>query len=452
MNKRRKTLILPILIVIVAVAAIGVSIVFSSDMYGSFLGKKDKEASTGADNSPPATQSSINLDVNDTEKDYSEELPNNEKSTEGSEVKSASNGDADSNTQNGALEEIGRDKPVDSQADEIKTIKAKAIYLSGNSAGSEQVLDKYISLINTTELNAVVIDIKEAGKVNYRSSIPFVSENNLDANYYDPKEVLTKLHENGIFVIGRIVCFRDDGLARARPDLAIKRVDGSIWKEGKLGAWTNPYSEDVWDYNIKIAEEAIDLGFDEIQFDYVRFPTAKKSEVSYGDNMPTRIEAINNFLKKASEKIRDEKKTPLSADIFGIVAESVTDGRTLGQELESIGMNIDHICPMVYPSHYAKGQIVNGVVFEKPDFDPYGVVYQTLLKTKNRLSQVEGYKATVRPYLQDFTASYLPDGDYQQYGAKQVREQIQAVYDAGYDEWILWDGRNRYTEAALGKE
>ncbi|NTV91464.1 MAG: putative glycoside hydrolase, partial [Clostridiales bacterium] len=303
-------------------------------------------------------------------------------------------------------------------------------------------------------LNAVVVDIKEGGKVNYKSSIPFISENDLDINYYNPEKVLKKLHDNNIYVIGRIVVFRDNGLATVKPELAVKKIDGTSWKENKKkdGAWTNPYKEEVWDYNIKIAEEAINLGFDEIQFDYVRFPTAKKSEVNYAGETKAKKEMINAFLKRAKEKIHDEMGVPVSADVFGIIAESKSDGEAIGQDLDTVGLDIDYISPMVYPSHYAKGQEVNGVTFAKPDFEPYQVVLQTLLKAKTRISAVSGYNAKVRPYLQDFTASYLKKGDYQEYGAKQVREQIQAVYDAGFEEWILWDGRNTYTTEALEKD
>ncbi len=356
-------------------------------------------------------------------------------------VQSGDSSSTDATSSQGASDTAG--------SKEIKKIKARAIYLSGTSAGSTKVLDKYIDLINKTELNAVVIDVKEGGKVNYKSSISFIANNNLSVNYFDPEKVLKKLHDNNIYVIGRIVCFRDDGLARARPELAIKKVDGTLWTEGKLGGWTNPYNEEVWKYNIEIAQEAVNLGFDEIQFDYVRFPTAKKSEVNYGEQSLTKKETINSFLKKATEKLRDGMGVPVAADVFGIIAESKSDGEAIGQDLDTVGLDVDYICPMVYPSHYAKGQQVNGVTFAKPDFEPYQVVLQTLLKAKDRISAIPDYNAIVRPYLQDFTASYLREGDYQEYGAKQVREQIQAVYDAGYEEWILWDGRNTYTVEAL---
>lgn len=337
-------------------------------------------------------------------------------------------------------------------------IKVKAVYISGYVASAR--LDHFIELVDKTELNALVIDIKEAGTVNYKSEVPLVKELGLYQNIYDAREVLQKCHDHNIRVIGRIVTFRDKGLATKKPEYAIKKPSGAAWQEGSQGPWTNPYLDEVQQYNIDIAKEAVELGFDEIQFDYVRFPTAKKNEVSYGADVPEKIDAISAFVTRAASEIKKVKPVPVSADVFGIIAESVTDGKSIGQHLELVGLNLDYISPMVYPSHYANagkgvmgngvGQQINGVMFTAPDLQPYDVVYQSLLKLKSRVSVVEGYKADVRPYLQDFTADYINNKSYYQvYGVKQVQEQIKAVYDAGYSEWILWNGKNIYTEDAL---
>lgn len=335
-------------------------------------------------------------------------------------------------------------------------VKVRALYLSGSTVGKS--LDHYIDLANKTELNSLVIDIKENGIINYESQIALAQELSLSKKVYDVNEVLKKCHDNDIYVIGRIVVFRDNGLSTIKPDYAIKKHDGSLWKEGKLGSWTNPYVKQVIDYNIEIAKEAVALGFDEIQFDYVRFPTASSKEVTYGENPPDKSETISSFLRLANEEIKKVKDVPVSADIFGIVIESDRDGKTIGQLFDTIGLDIDYISPMIYPSHYANasngifgngtGQRINGVLFTAPDLEPYNVIYQALLKTKARISEVPGFKAKVRPYLQDFTIK-MKEGFYQEYGKKQVREQIQAVYDAGYEEWILWDGSNTYSEDAL---
>lgn len=165
------------------------------------------------------------------------------------------------------------------------------------------------------------------------------------------------------------------------------------------------------------------------------------------------------LFEKAADEIKKVKDVPVSADVFGIISEGERDGNAIGQRLEEIGMDIDYLSPMIYPSHYANasngmmgngvGQRVNGVLFTAPDLKPYDVVYNALMKTKSRIEAVPGYKANIRPYLQDFTASYLPEGYYQVYGPEQVRAQIQAVYDAGYEEWILWNSKNNYTKGAL---
>ena len=339
-------------------------------------------------------------------------------------------------------------------------VKVKAVYLTGPKAGV--ALDQFIDLVNTTELNALVIDIKET-VVNYEPNVPLAQEHKLYTKYYNVDEVLRKCHENGIYVIGRIVVFRDNALAKAVPDFAIRKADGSFWLENKSkeGAWTNPSVQGVLDYNIEIAMDAVSRGFDEIQFDYVRFPTVPKSNPAhYPEDMPDKIDIIDGFLQQASERIKAIREVPISADVFGIIAESVSDGKAIGQQLEYLGANADYLSPMVYPSHYANagsgimgngvGQKINGVLFTAPDLHPYDVILQSLLKTKSRAEAAEGFKAGIRPYLQDFTASYIKNtAYYQTYGPKQLREQIQAVYDAGYEEWILWNGRNVYSVGGL---
>jgi hypothetical protein len=201
---------------------------------------------------------------------------------------------------------------------------------------------------------------------------------------------------------------------------------------------------------ISIAKEALEKGFDEIQFDYVRFPNdGPKKAMDFGNTTNKKHEAIEAFLAYARQELPD---AILSADVFGIICESPADTEDIGQYLEYIGRDMDYISPMAYPSHYAVGQIVNNVQFNKPDLEPYGVVYNTLVKAKDRISKVENYRAKIRAYIQDFTASWLGKGYYQKYGPEQVKQQIKAVTDAGLDEWILWDADNTYSEAALEKE
>lgn len=346
----------------------------------------------------------------------------------------------------------------------FKDIKVRAVYLSGSAAGNKAIIKHIIDLAKISELNAVVIDVKDdRGKVNYASDITEVKQNSAYQTFYDVKNVLDTLHENDIYVIGRIVNFKDPWMSTKRADLAIKRPNGQLWRENTTTPWLNPYNEEVWKYNISIAKEAVDKGFDEIQFDYVRFPDARKSDVNYGTNPIPKADAINNYLRNAYKEIHEGKGIPLSADIFAIVCESPGDTEGIGQVLEGAGKEIDYISPMIYPSHYANashgmmgngvGQSINGVNFTAPDLKPYEVVYNALLKTKNRITKVDGYKAKVRPYLQDFTASYIKNkAYYQTYGPEQVKQQKKAVYDAGFEEWILWDPSCTYTEEEFDKK
>ncbi|QNU68120.1 putative glycoside hydrolase [Ruminiclostridium herbifermentans] len=344
----------------------------------------------------------------------------------------------------------------------IKDIKVKAVYLTGPSGGSTAKVDKIIELAKTTEINTVVLDIKEDGSLNYQSNLDVVKKYGAETKYYNPEELVKKFHDNGIYVIGRIVTFRDKTLAKKRADLGIKTPKGTLWLENGKDPWTNPYFEEVWDYNIAIAKEAVSKGFDEIQFDYVRFPTGRKNDFDYGTNVPAKSQAINGFLAKAEKEIHQELGVPVSADVFAIIIESKSDGNNIGQIIEEVGKDIYCISPMIYPSHYANasngvmgngvGQTINGIPFAKPDLEPYKVMYNALIAGKKKIAEVPDYKAKVRPYIQAFTAKYLPKGYYQTYGPKQIREQISAVYDAGYDEWILWDSGNKYQEAYFEKK
>ncbi len=332
-------------------------------------------------------------------------------------------------------------------------VKAKALYLTGWTVGSMKKVQHFVELAQKTEINSYVIDIKDDdGKVGYQSQVPEVMEAGAWEVKYDVDKVLNAFHDGGVHIIGRLVCFKDPIYSAKNPGLAIAKAGGGLWKENGRISWLSPYKEENWDYLVKIAKEAVDKGFDEIQFDYVRFPSeGKKKTQYYGDIEKKKYEAINEFLAYAKKELPG---VPVSADVFGIICESPSDTENIGQYLELVGKDIDYISPMAYPSHYALGQTVNGVRFAKPDLDPYGVVYNTLVKAKNRIAAIPGneYKASVRPYLQDFTASWLPDGTYVKYGAGQVRQQIKAVYDAGYEEWIFWDVMNTYDEEAFLKE
>jgi hypothetical protein len=295
-----------------------------------------------------------------------------------------------------------------------------------------------------------VVDIKDnSGYIYFPvSDVPMAKEVKSARKIYDPAELVKKFHDNNIYVIGRIVCFDDSVLANSKPDLAVRNKDGSLYTDGLGCHWINPYNQKNWEYLVAIAKSAKKYGFDEIQFDYVRFPSDGTANVvidKYGSTK-RKAEVIKDFLEYAKSELGN---TPVSADVFGIVCESAGDSEGLGQDIEMLGRNIDYLSPMIYPSHYAQGQIIDDKTFSKPDLEPYGVVYHSLLKAKNRVSHVPAYKAKMRPYLQDFNAIWLGKGNWQKYSEEQVRDQIKAVYDAGYDEWILWNAANIYSEKAF---
>jgi len=395
----------------------------------------------------------INLGEDIKNKNVNEKNILSEDDEKGSEETNPGSGNSD--TEREELEK--RQEKADKHKRRFDNLIVKGLYVTGNTAGDKKKLDDLIKIANETEINALIIDVKET-YINYSSRIPMAKEYGLDAKIFNPGEVLEKLHDNNIYAIARIVCFRDNELAEKRPDLAIKKKDGSLWKENGTIAWTNPCSKEVWEYNVEIAKEAAELGFDEIQFDYVRFPTGTGPDVDYGEQAFEKSEVINQFLKYAKKEL-DEYGVKVTADVFGIICESEPDGRNIGQVLESIVKDIDVICPMIYPSHFAnetrstmgngKGQVINDILFKAPDLKPYDVVLNTLLKAKKRLSEAGVSGAEIRPYLQAFTAKYLPKGYYQHYGPKQIREQIKAVYDAGFDGWMLWNPGNVYPKEAF---
>ncbi len=321
----------------------------------------------------------------------------------------------------------------------------KGLYISSWKIGDQNVLKHFIDLANRTEINTYVIDVKEDdGYVSYPSKVAQVKKLKTCVKKYDPIYTLNQFHKNNIRVIGRIVCFKDPVLPIKRPDLALKDKKGQIWRDNDGIAWLNPYNKASWRYLVNIAKEAVKMGFDEIQFDYVRFTTSgNMSTVDYGKTKMAKYEAINGFLAFARQQM---PHTIISANVFGIICESPGDTEGIGQYLELIGKDVDYISPMFYPSHYACGQIVNNVEFPKPDFDPYGIVYNALTKTKTRVAPIKNYRANFRPYLQDFTANYLEPGNFQTYGHEQVRQQIKAVYDAGYQSWLFWNINNEYSE------
>ena len=337
-------------------------------------------------------------------------------------------------------------------------VKVRGLYVTAWSAGMPERLAHYIELCDTTEINALVIDVKDdRGQTTYASGIEGAAGANSNI-IADMPGLVRQLKEHNIYAIARVVCFKDPIWSRLHSELAIQSKRGAPWKDSEGITWLDPYNKASWKYIAAAAQEAARLGFDEIQLDYVRFPTGGRTDdANYGEagEGTTKAEIIAEFLAYI-RKALEGTNALLSVDIFGITAVHKGDYEDIGQALELMAQHADYISPMVYPSHFAnkrqngEGQVINGMLYEAPDLQPYAVVNNTLLMMRNRLRAVKP-PAGVRAYLQDFTASYLGAGYYQTYTAEKVREQIQAVYDAGLEEWILWNAGGTYQEAALEK-
>ena len=331
---------------------------------------------------------------------------------------------------------------------------AKGVYLA---AWYPDRIPQYIELGNTTEFNALVLDIKDDyGHITFRTETESLSAS---SRSYFPNigETVAQLKSEGIYTIARIVCFRDPYWGAVRPDLALQDSSGQTWEDSSGKKWLNPYNKDAWAIIADAALEAARVGFEEVQLDYVRFPSGGRlSDIDYGDAMDekSRTEIIAEFVAYIREILAKEG-VRLSIDVFGIIALSRNDASIIGQDLSLLLPNADYISPMIYPSHFANknqngvGQIINGVLFEAPDLDPYGVVYNILMEYRRQLPDDGGDYAIIRPYLQDFTAAYLGEGFFQPYDATQVREQVQAVYDAGFEEWLLWNHGSTYSVDAF---
>ncbi len=324
-------------------------------------------------------------------------------------------------------------------------VKVKGIYVTGPVAGIEK-MDELIALVEETELNTMVIDIKnDEGAVTYKMQSDMVLEIESGVRYIrDIDELVEKLHEKDIYLIARIVAFKDPYLAEKKPELSLKTKSGEIFRDKNKEAWVNPYKKEVWDYLMEIGTQAAEAGFDEIQFDYIRFSTdVNADDIDYGEEAETKTkeEVITEFTEYAYETLHP-LGVVVSADVFGTIIDNESDREIVGQNYRDMAAHLDYICPMVYPSHYS-----NGVYdIEVPDKAPYDTVYQAMNISKEKLETDEQI-AGVRVWLQDFTASWLKD--YISYGAEEVRAQIQAVYDAGYEEWILWNAKMNYTKEAL---
>ena len=323
----------------------------------------------------------------------------------------------------------------------------RGIYISGPVAG-DPYMDTLLALLDETELNAVVIDVKnDEGNLTYRPAAGTAVELEAYVRYIqDLPGLVARLKERGVYTIARIAAFKDPLLAEARPELALRYTDGTAVSERGGAAWVNPCEPEVWAYLEEIALGAAEAGFDEVQFDYVRFPTGKAgAELDLGETGADRerSDIIAEFLETVTTSLHAQG-VRVSADVFGTVITNRADAALIGQDYARLAGIVDYVCPMVYPSHYAAGTFG----LEVPDQQPYETVYGALSRSAQTLFAAElPQEAGVRAWLQDFTATWVRG--HLDYGAEELRAQIQAVYDAGYTDWLLWNARNVYTADGL---
>jgi hypothetical protein len=320
----------------------------------------------------------------------------------------------------------------------------RALYVNAWAAGSRSRMAQLIRIADETEINAFIVDIKESDTyLSYDSTgIALAKEIGADgrpATRWLPALVDT-LQAHGIYPIARIVVFKDRMLAEKKPELAIRHVNGGVWKDNKGLPWVNPYDERVWDYNIAIAKEALDMGFSELQWDYVRFPdvtSSARATMSYpGADGKSRAANIRDFITYSKQQLA-EYQVPVTADVFGLVTH-VEDDLGIGQHWETVIQTADVVLPMTYPSHYYTG--LYG--FQKPGANPYEILRISLTdaveRTRFLADSANVQVGEVMPWLEAMSIRGLD------YGPAELREQIQATYDAGLKSWALWNPGSKF--------
>ncbi|ONI42522.1 hypothetical protein AN640_07230 [Candidatus Epulonipiscium fishelsonii] len=323
--------------------------------------------------------------------------------------------------------------------------KVKGIYIPSHKINK---IDELIDLANSTEINSFVIDIKnDSGYLTFPTTNPLlIKMGGVSETPYlqDIEEIMDKLYKNNIYPIARIVVFKDKIAGKKVPEQMIQNYEGEVYENSNGETWLNPYDKRNWEYIFEVCKEAINLGFKEIQLDYLRFhESMNSSKVNIPEDY-SKMDVITDFVEYITNKL-DPFGVFVSADVFGTIITSSIDAEIVGQDYMALVSRLDSICPMIYPSHYSEGSFGQ----KYPDLAPYEIILASMRASNKVISKLdlEDRKAIVRPWLQDFTASWIKN--HQVYEKEQVRQQIEGVYDALLDEWILWNGAAIYTEDAL---
>ncbi len=327
----------------------------------------------------------------------------------------------------------------------------KGIYLSADGATNPTLFQENMDLLDNSNLNSVVLDVKD-DYGNITMDLPSENDtvNNLETDSIDSESIMQTFEDKQVYPIARITTFKDTNLATEQPERSFQSADGEVWTNDGGDAFLNPYNKDNWEYLVEVAKSAARAGYKDIQFDYVRFPEGFETfgetltydmgdYAEYGKgSTEARQMVIADFLAYAQSELQPYG-VQVSADIFGYVTDVVaTPG--IGQNFNMISENVDVISSMIYPSHWGPGYFG----LDYPDLYPYEVV-QAYMEKENALIAELDNPPVSRPWLQDFSASYLADGTWKEYGAPEVQEQIDAVIESGANEYLLWDASNTYS-------
>lgn len=328
----------------------------------------------------------------------------------------------------------------------------RGLYFNTGSINNPEVYNRIVGLVEDSNLNSLVIDVKDDwGNI----TVNFEDDNEdiqfANTRLIDVERLIDDLHSRGIYVIARITSFKDSIITKKHPEWGFTKSDGTLWANGHGEAFMNPFLREVQDYIISIARHAAEAGFDEIQFDYVRFAEGFET---FGDSLDysrgdyeklamdegdKRVTAITDFVKRARESI-SEYGLPISVDVFGYALQA---GRAsgIGQDFSEISNQADIMSSMIYPSHWGPWSFD----IEKPDLEPYELVKRYLEEEQKVFDSLE-HKPQSRPWIQDFTASWIGEGNWMVYDADAVQAQVDAIYNSGQKEYLIWNALNQYSE------
>ncbi len=315
--------------------------------------------------------------------------------------------------------------------------KLKAIYMTSWAMGNQKFRDHLFDLIEHTEINAVVIDVKDyAGRIAFEVDNKEISDLGVvEDRIPDIKDLIDRLHAKNIYVIGRISSFQDSYMIKVHPEWAVKTKAGDVWKDYKGIKWLDAGAKPVWDYLVAVGHEAYKVGFDELNFDYIRFPSdGDMDNISYSWSAGrNRQQVMREFFAYIGQSFHGVGPK-ISADLFGLTTTAYDD-LGIGQILEDALHNFDYVAPMVYPSHFGKG--VYGIA--EPAKNPYDIIKFSMSKAMERASMASTSPLKLRPWIQAFDLGAI-------YTPAMVRAQINATYDIGLDDWMMWNAASIYNK------